>query len=88
MFDYHTEWKFSNHIVDFNSVEIKFIVNAINKRTKLHAVDYDDVKNLNLKWLYHFLINIEPEHNNVGYMMNICIRGKLKDYLNLKTKQK
>jgi len=84
MFDYHSEWKFSNFYHDFNETEIKFIVNAINARTKLHSVDMPDTKNLNIKWLYHFLLKIEPEHCNIGYMMNIILRGKLKDYLNPK----
>lgn len=68
----------------FNNTEKTFIVNAINRRTKVHQVELNQLKALNLKWLYVFFRAIELEFDKAGHMLNICIRGKLKDIIDNK----
>lgn len=65
----------------FNMTEKMFVINAINRRTKLHQVELDQLKAVNLNWLYHFLRNTELEFGKVGHMLNVCIRGKIYDII-------
>ena len=62
----------------FNHVELMFLVNAINRRTKTHQVELNHLKAVNLHWTYYFLRSIELEFGKVGHMLNLCIRGKIK----------
>ncbi len=66
------------HWHDFNNVELMFIVNCINRRTKLHQVEFIQMKAVNLRWAYYFLRSIELDHGKVGHMLNLCLRSKIK----------
>ena len=62
---------------EFVPVEIRFIINNVNRRSKL-TIDERDFYAMNAKWLFYFLLKIQKEFTEVGKVLSQIIISKLK----------
>ena len=62
---------------DFVPVEIRFIINNVNRRSKL-VIDERDFWQINARWLVIFLIKIQPEFTEIGKVLSNIIISKVK----------
>jgi hypothetical protein len=70
--------KVSQFKYHFNNTELKFLFHAITRKSKEKIV-FEDMPNLNLVWALDFLQRKQETFGNIGYMLAVCLQGKLKD---------
>ena len=62
---------------DFVPHEVTFVINNVNKRSKL-KIDSTDFYHMNGHWLFFFLLKIQPEFTEVGFTLSNIIIAKIK----------
>jgi hypothetical protein len=69
--------KISEIANDFVLHEILFVINNVNRRSKL-TIDKSDFYAMNANWLFVFLLTIQPEFMEPGKVLSNIIISKLK----------
>ena len=71
---------------EFNDLEIMFMINAINRRSK-DQFERTEINQMCVNWLYYLLYEIENEFQEPGKVLCECIGIKLFKHLqNVKRK--
>jgi len=62
---------------EFVPHEIAFVINNVNRRSKL-TIDKSDFYAMNANWLFVFLVTIQPEFMEPGKVLSNIIISKVK----------
>jgi hypothetical protein len=62
---------------EFVPHEIAFVINNVNRRSKL-TIDKSDFYAMNANWLFVFLVTIQPEFMEPGKVLSNIIISKIK----------
>ena len=62
---------------EFVQHEIAFVINNVNRRSKL-TIDKSDFYAMNASWLFVFLVTIQPEFMEPGKVLSNIIISKIK----------
>lgn len=65
---------------EFVPIEIRFVINNVNRRSKL-IIDERDFYQMNASWLFYFLKKIQPEFTEIGHVLSNIIISKLKNLI-------
>lgn len=72
--------RFSAVKAEFIPTDIQFMITNINRRSQFQF-DADGFNLVCVNWLYHFMIQIEPEmKSKFGIILNLVIQSKLKPF--------
>jgi len=66
---------------EFNDMEIMFIINAINRRSKSIKHERNEINEMCVNWMYYFLVDINHELQTAGRTLAECINIKLFHHL-------
>lgn len=73
----NTRKKISEIKHEFVPHEITFVINNVNRRSKL-TIDKSDFYAMNANWLFVFLVTIQPEFMEPGKVLSNIIISKVK----------
>lgn len=73
----NTRKKISEIKNEFTPLEIQFVINNVNRRSKL-KIDKSDFYAMNASWLFVFLVTIQPEFLEPGKVLSNIIISKVK----------